>query len=30
MATIFSGFLAGGMAAMFYVRELADMMSIGN
>lgn len=29
MATILSGFLAGGMAAMFDVKELADMMSIG-
>ena len=29
LATILSGFLAGGMAAMFDVKELADMMSIG-
>ncbi len=30
MATFLSGLLAGGMAAMFDVKELADMMSIGN
>jgi L-asparagine transporter-like permease len=29
MATFLSGLLAGGMAAMFDVKELADMMSIG-
>ncbi|XP_054164905.1 high affinity cationic amino acid transporter 1-like isoform X2 [Oppia nitens] len=29
LATFLSGLLAGGMAAMFDVKELADMMSIG-
>lgn len=29
LATLISGFLAGGMAALFDVKELADMMSIG-